>query len=214
MLSCKFVAFLLNNTSAGLLLNGISVFHFLSFLKSNFSLVPFWNLIKISNSLQDVTACFHKIFFWLFGIKYWPKYKKQKIMCFIFYFKTVRKRYTATSLRRRPSLRRRSSILDVWLHVLTLDWDSYRDARAVHLFFFFCKQVGSVFSLQSCLYFEVVWGSKLLNGYLVIWASNLCLQKYSNFEDSKPKFKISGFNFLLKMLLIYSWILVHCWFSS
>ena len=60
----------------------------------------------------------------------------------------------------------RSRFLNVWLHVLTLDWDSYRHAGAVHLFFY--KQLGPGITPQSCLYFEVVWGSKLLNGCLVV----------------------------------------------
>ena len=83
-------------------------------------------------------------------------------MCFIFYFKTVRKRYTATGLRQATAHFR-----CVAEYILILDWDSYRIARAVNLFFF-CKELGSVFSLQSCLYFEVVWGSKVLHGYLVV----------------------------------------------
>ena len=88
----------------------------------------------------------------------------------------------------------------MWLHVLTLDWDSYRDAQ--QFTYFFLQELGSGLIPQSCLYFEVVWDSKLLNGCLVVWPSNLCLQKHSNFEDSKPIFKISDFNFLLKMLLM------------
>ena len=129
--------------------------------------MSFWNLIKISNSLKDVTACFHQIFFWLFVIKYWPKYKKQKIVCLIFYFNTICKRYTVTK----------------------------------QITYFFYKQLGSGLNPQSCLFFQVAWGLKLLNGCLLVWPSNLCLQEYSNFEDSRPIFKISDFNFLPKMLL-------------
>ena len=43
----------------------------------------------------------------------------------------------------------------------------------LHLFFY--KQLGLDFSPQSCLYFQNFQGSKLLNGYLVVWPSNLCL---------------------------------------
>ena len=43
-----------------------------------------------------------------------------------------------------------------------------------------CKQLGSGLSPQICLYFQGFWGSKLLNGCLVVSPSNLC-EKYSNF---------------------------------
>ena len=95
------------------------------------------------------------------------KYKKQKIVCLIFYFNTICKRYTVTK----------------------------------QITYFFYKQLGSGLSPQSCLFFQVAWGLKLLNGCLLVWPSNLCLQEYSNFEDSRPMFKISDFNFLPKMLL-------------
>ena len=45
---------------------------------------------------------------------------------------------------------------------------------AVHLFFY--NQLGSGFSPQSCLYFRGSLISKLLNGCLVVWQNNLCLQ--------------------------------------
>ena len=38
------------------------------------------------------------------------------------------------------------------------------------------KQLESGLSPQSCLYFPGFWGSKLLNGCLVVRPSNLCLQ--------------------------------------
>ena len=38
------------------------------------------------------------------------------------------------------------------------------------------KQLESGLSPKSCLYFPGFWGSKLLNGCLVVRPSNLCLQ--------------------------------------
>ena len=40
----------------------------------------------------------------------------------------------------------------------------------------FYKQPESGLSPQSCSYFQGFWGLKLLNGCLVVWPSNLCLQ--------------------------------------
>ena len=48
----------------------------------------------------------------------------------------------------------------------------YHPASAMELFgtihSFFYKQLGSGLSPQSCSYFQVFWGSKLLNGCLVV----------------------------------------------
>ena len=54
---------------------------------------------------------------------------------------------------------------------------------------FFYKQLGSGLSPKGCLYFQGFWGSKLLNGCLVVWPNNLCLQSKSTFMISD--FKIS-----------------------
>ena len=43
--------------------------------------------------------------------------------------------------------------------------------QALHFF----KQLGSVLSPQSCVYFQSFRSSKLFNGCLVVWPSNLCL---------------------------------------
>ena len=100
-------------------------------------------------------------------------------MCFIFYFKTVCKRYTATSLKQATShFRCVTACCNTWLGLLP------RRASSTPIFY---KQLGSGLSPQSCFYFQVAWGSKLLNGCLVVWPSNLCVQEYSNFEDSKPQ---------------------------
>ena len=40
---------------------------------------------------------------------------------------------------------------------------------------FLYKQLGSGFSPQSCLYFQILGGSMLLNGCLVALTSNLCV---------------------------------------
>ena len=41
----------------------------------------------------------------------------------------------------------------------------------------FYKQLGSGLSPQSCLYFQGLPGSKLINGCVVVWTSNLCLRE-------------------------------------
>ena len=45
----------------------------------------------------------------------------------------------------------------------------------------FYKQLGSGFSSQSCLQFRGFWSSKLLNGCLVVWSSNLFLPGMQQF---------------------------------
>ena len=40
----------------------------------------------------------------------------------------------------------------------------------------FYKQLGSGLSPQSCLCFQDFWSLRLLNGCLVVWQSNICLQ--------------------------------------
>ena len=50
---------------------------------------------------------------------------------------------------------------------------------------FFYKQLGSGLSPQSCLYFEGFGDSKLLNGCLVVWTSNLCLRGIHQFSGLK-----------------------------
>ena len=47
------------------------------------------------------------------------------------------------------------------------------------------KKLGSGLSPQSCLYFQGFWGSKLLNGCLVVWPSKHVYEEYSNFQYSK-----------------------------
>ena len=44
----------------------------------------------------------------------------------------------------------------------------------IHSFLY--KQLGLGHRPQRCLYFRRFWGSKLLNGCLVVWPSTLCLQ--------------------------------------
>ena len=74
-------------------------------------------------------------------------------MCFIFYFKTVRKRYTATGLRQATAHFR-----CVAEYILILDWDSYRDARAVNLFFF-VRNLGQ-FSAFKAAYILKLFGAQ------------------------------------------------------
>ena len=125
-------------------------------------------------------------------------------MCFIFYFKTACKRYTATSLKQAtPHFRCVTACFNTWLGQLP------RRASSTRIFFY--KQLGSGLSPQSCLHFQAAWGSKLLNGCLVIWSRNLCLQEYSSFGDSKP---ISDFDFLPMSIFWDNWILMHCRFNS
>ena len=50
---------------------------------------------------------------------------------------------------------------------------------------FFHKQLGSGLGPQSWLYFQGFQGSKLLNGCLAVWQSNLCfngIQWFSGFK--------------------------------
>ena len=68
----------------------------------------------------------------------------------------------------------------------------------VHLYFF--KQLWSELSPESCLYFQGFRGSKLLNGFLLVWQSNLAFEKSSNLLDSKSIFMICDFEFFPTML--------------
>ena len=49
----------------------------------------------------------------------------------------------------------------------------------------FDKQLVSGLSPQSCLYFQGFWGSKLLNGCLVVWPSSRCLRGIQWFSGLK-----------------------------
>ena len=51
--------------------------------------------------------------------------------------------------------------------------------------YYFCIQLGSGFSLQSCLYFQGFWCLKLFNGSLVIWQNKLCLRERQYFSRFK-----------------------------
>ena len=51
------------------------------------------------------------------------------------------------------------------------------------------------------LIFSRFLGSKLLNGFLVVWPSNLYCKEYSNFQDSKSIFMISDFKIFPIILL-------------
>ena len=59
--------------------------------------------------------------------------------------------------------------------------------KDVHLFtlIFFYKQLASGLSSQSYLYFQGFYGSKLLDGCLVVWPSNLCLRGILQFSGFK-----------------------------
>ena len=75
--------------------------------------------------------------------------------------------------------------------------------RTMSLQLFF-KQLGSDLSPQSCLYFHGSWGSKcfqVLNGFLVVWPSNLCLQRIQQFWGFKINIYDQRFKIFLTMLL-------------
>ena len=65
---------------------------------------------------------------------------------------------------------------------------------------FFNKQLGSGLSPQSYFYFKGFQGSKLFNGSLIIWPSNLC-EEYNNFLDSKSILLIDDFKIFPTVLL-------------
>ena len=65
---------------------------------------------------------------------------------------------------------------------------------------FFYKQLGSSLSPQNCLHFQGFWGSKLLNGSLVVWPSNLYLWGIQWFSGFKTDFTVIDFKFFPKML--------------
>ena len=74
--------------------------------------------------------------------------------------------------------------------------------RSISLYYtFFCKQLGSGLSPQNCVCFQGFWGSKLLNGCLVVWPSIYISEEYSNFQDSKLIFMIVDFKISPVMLL-------------
>ena len=56
---------------------------------------------------------------------------------------------------------------------------------ALRIKYIFYKQLGSGLSRQSCLYFQGFRGSKLLNGCLAVWTSNLCLPGIQEFSQFK-----------------------------
>ena len=56
-------------------------------------------------------------------------------------------------------------------------------SNVIHLFF--CKQLESGLSPQSCLYFQGFWGSKLLNGCFVVWQSDPYLRGIEQFSGFK-----------------------------
>ena len=69
----------------------------------------------------------------------------------------------------------------------------------IHLFFY--KQLESDLSPESGLYFEGFRGSKLLNGCLVVWPSNIVWEECNNLQDSKSMFMIADFKVFQIMLL-------------
>ena len=68
-------------------------------------------------------------------------------------------------------------------------------------------------SSQSGFYFQGFLGSKLRNGSLVFWPSNLCLWEMHWFQDSKSTFIMNDFKFSTKCFWD-SWILVYCQFDN
>ena len=82
----------------------------------------------------------------------------------------------------------------------------------------FYKQLGLGFSLQSCLYFQDFWGSKLLNGCLVVqtivFLANIGLRGIQQFSiDLKLIFMISDCK-TFPILLLIQLNFVHCQFNS
>ena len=63
------------------------------------------------------------------------------------------------------------------------------------------KHLGSYLSPQSCLHFQCFWDSKLLNGCLVVWLSNLCLRRIQHFSGIKAYVYHQWFKFFVKMFL-------------
>ena len=86
------------------------------------------------------------------------------------------------------------------MHVLFLLLQMFFSHFCYALIFIY-KQLGSVLSSQSSLYFQGFLASKLLNGCLVFWPSNQCLQGMKQFQDSKSTFLISDFKIFPKLFL-------------
>ena len=92
----------------------------------------------------------------------------------------------------------------------------YRHAQTSRLRFFL-KQLAPGLTPQSCLYFSGFLrfqASKLLNGFWLVWPSNLCLPGIQY---------LSGFRIdilwsvILNFSQLFFWdrsILVYCWFNS
>ena len=81
-------------------------------------------------------------------------------------------------------------------------WNHKLFCEIIDYTYFVYKQLGSGLNPQSCLYFQGFGGSKLLNGCLIVWRSNLCLrgiQKFSRFKIYINT-KISDFKIFLIML--------------
>ena len=71
----------------------------------------------------------------------------------------------------------------------------------LQIYFFVYELLGSGLSPQSCLYFQGFPESKLLNGCLAVWSSNLCLQGKQWFLGFKIEKMISDFKTFPIMLL-------------
>ena len=69
---------------------------------------------------------------------------------------------------------------------------------AMHLFLFI-NNYGQASALEVALCFPDFLGSKLLNGCLVVWPSNLCLQGIQQFQDSKSTFIIGDYKIFPKI---------------
>ena len=75
-------------------------------------------------------------------------------------------------------------------HKLCQFFDEKYNPFQLHLFFY--KQLGSGVSPPSCLYSQGFQGSKFFNGCLIVCEVTYVCEDYSNVQDSKSIFMISG----------------------